>query len=139
MRGGFGRLVSRDARHLRLGALLQRRGRVLELAVFEELLHQLAPRVGLVLVGFPRVGGEEHPALDLHERRGHDEELPRELDVEFAHGLDVVEELVRDARDGDVEDVHLVPLDEVEEQVERAVEGIERDGVGHGDNRTDGQ
>ena len=122
---------SRATRVPRLRAFLQRRGGILELAVLEELLDQFAARVGLGILVDVRIGRQQHPALDLHQRRGHDQEVAGELDVELVETLEMLEELVGDRRDGDVENVHLVLLDEVEEQVERAVEGVERDGVGH--------
>jgi hypothetical protein len=59
-------------------ARLQGRGRLLELAVLEQALHELVARVDLLLLAGRR-RGQEHLRLDAHERRGHDEELPRHV------------------------------------------------------------
>src|SRR5205823_299385 len=66
-------------------------------------------------------------ALNLHERAGHHDEVADALHVEDRHDVEVVLELLEDARDGDVADVHLVALDEVQQQVERAAERVEID------------
>jgi hypothetical protein len=68
---------------------------------------------------------------DLHEGGGHHQELARVLDVQFLDRQHVPEELLGDGRDRDVEHIHLVPLDQVQEQVERAVERVESDEVWH--------
>ena len=57
-----------------------------------------------------------------------------QVHVERLHHVQVVEELVRDRGNGNVENVHFAALDEVQEQVERAVKGFQCDGIGHGQN-----
>jgi hypothetical protein len=64
---------------------------------------------------------EEQLALDLHQRGGDDEELAGQFDVDQLDDSEVVEELFGDAGDGDVEQVDLVPLDQVEQEVQGAV------------------
>ena len=46
------------------------------------------------------VHGEQIPALDIHERGGHDQELARDFQVQQPHGFDVFDELRRQAEDG---------------------------------------
>ena len=65
----------------------------------------------------------------MDERRRHHQELARDVEVEFLHQLEVVEVLLRDERDRDVVDVHLVLLDEVEQQVERPLEILQADRI----------
>ena len=61
------------------------------------------------------------------------EEFERMVEAgEFLEHADVVHVGVGDAGDGDVVDVELVPLDEVEQEVEGAVVDIEFDAVIHG-------
>jgi hypothetical protein len=50
------------------------------------------------------------------------EELARDVDVELAQQLERGEVALGDLRDGDVEDVDLVLLDEVQDEIERALE-----------------
>jgi hypothetical protein len=65
----------------------------------------------------------------VDERRRHDEELPRHVEVHLLHQIDVVQILFRDERDRDVVDVQLVLLDEVNEQIERPLEVVEPDRI----------
>ena len=67
--------------------------------------------------------GQEQPALHEHELRRHVQELTGDVDVELAQSLQRGEVALGDAGDGDVEEVELVLLDEVQEQVERSLEG----------------
>src|SRR5947199_142894 len=70
---------------------------------------------------------QQEPALQLHQRGGHDEELAGPLHVDRLDGVQVVEELLGNAGNGDVPHVDLAALDQVKEQVQRAVEGVECD------------
>jgi hypothetical protein len=65
----------------------------------------------------------------VNQRRRHHEELPRDVEVQILHQVDVLEVLFRHLEDRDVVDVHLVPLDEMQQQIERALEIIEVDRV----------
>ena len=77
---------------------------------------------------------QEHLRLDVDERRGHHEELAREVDVELLHQLERLEILARELGDGNVVDVDLVLADEVQEEIHRPVE----DGQPHVVARLDG-
>ena len=100
---------------------------VLELLVREELAHEVEARVELVVVE-RRVARQERTALEHEQVARHDEELAGAVDVERRDPLlEVLDELVGDARDGQLVDVDLGLLDEVEQEVERALEGVERD------------
>ena len=73
--------------------------------------------------------GVDKPAFDFDERCGDDEELGGFVDVDLVEAIDVGEELVGDLRQGDVGDVEFSSPYEVKEEVERAVESVELDGV----------
>ena len=62
----------------------------------------------------------------MRERRRHEEVLARDVQVHQLHDGEVLEVLLRHERDGDVEDVELVLLAEVQEQIERALERWQR-------------
>ncbi len=71
---------------------------------------------------------QQHLRLDVNQRRGHDEELAGDVQIQLLHQRDRVEILRRDQRDRDVVDVHLVGANEVEQQIERPLEVREPDG-----------
>ncbi len=119
-------------------------GGVLELLVLDELVDELPARIELLVLDCVGVDGllvlgQEHPAFDLHERGGHDEELAGQLELELAHGVEGVEVLRGDLLDGDVVDIELVLADEEQQQVERAFEDLQLDAIiGIGDGRDHG-
>src|SRR6185295_16031742 len=71
---------------------------------------------------------QQHLRLDVNQRRRHDEELARDIEIQLLHQMDRVEVLSRDERDGDVANLQLVLLDEMEKQIERPLEVFELDG-----------
>jgi len=111
--------------------LAQFQGGFLEGLVFQELPHQIGPGVllfrGLVLAG----GGQEHAGLDVEQGRGHDEVLPRQVQVQGTHAIQGGEVLFRDQGDGDVGDVDLVLLDEMEQKVQGTCKDVEADFIRH--------
>ncbi len=111
---------------------LQACGGVLELFVFDKLADQFPARVCALLFAFHRhllVHGQQFAALDVHERRSHDEEFAGDLQIELAHEVNVFDELRGEPREVDLINVHLLLFDEVEEQIERAFEDLELDFV----------
>ncbi len=116
-------------------------GSVFESFVFEEFLDEFVAWVGEFLgggIGVIGVGGglgEEHSGLDFHECSGHDEEIAGDVDVEalvIAELLevgDVGHVGVGDASDGDIVDIEFIALDQVEEEIERAVIDVELNAV----------
>jgi len=89
------------------------------------LLSALAPPGLLRRIG-PR---QQHPRLDVDERRRHHEELPGDVEIHLLHQVDVLDVLRRNQRDGDVVDADLVALDQVQQQVERPLEIHQADRV----------
>ena len=68
---------------------------------------------------------QKHAALDVHQRRGHDEEVTGELEVIFFLGTQDLEVLLRDLLDRDIVDIDLVLADQEQEQVQRTFEDVE--------------
>src|SRR5439155_19824431 len=95
-------------------------GGLLETAVLEELTDESRARILLLLLGNRR--REQHARLDPHQGRGHDQELAGDLQVELAHQLQRVEVLPRDLGDGYVGDLELLLLDQMEQEIQRAIE-----------------
>ena len=92
-------------------------GGVLEFFVFDELTDQFPARVFAFLLAFHLhllVHGQQFAALDIHERRGHDEEFAGDLQIELAHEVDVFDELRGEPREVDLINVHLIKKEEVD-------------------------
>ena len=99
--------------------------RLLVPLVFPQPAHELGPRILLVIDALgPR---QQQARLDLRQHRRHREVLGRELEPELLHQVDVFHVLPRDRGDGDIDDVEVLALDQVEKQVERPFERLEKD------------
>src|SRR6185369_12053459 len=105
-------------------AHLQFGGGVLEFFVFDELADEFPTRIFALVFALDDdllVYGQQFAALDIHERRGHHEKLAGDLQVELAHEVNVRDELRGELGEVDLVNVHLLLLDEIEQQVERAL------------------
>ena len=69
--------------------------------------------------------------LDLQQRGGHEEKVARHVQIEAVHAGHLFEVLVGDLGDGDGADVHLLAADQVQKQVEGALETVDANLVGH--------
>ncbi len=108
---------------------MQQLGRGLEPLMLEQPAHQRLARIFLRIL-LRRIGPrQQHPRLDVDQRRRHHQELAGDVEVQLLHQVEVLEVLLRDERDRDVVDVDLVLLDEVQQQIERALEVLEADRV----------
>ena len=70
---------------------------------------------------------QKHAGLALGQGRGHHEVFRGQFQPHVLHHLDVLDVLSRDVRDGYIEDVEVLSPYQVEEQVERPLEGLEDD------------
>jgi hypothetical protein len=117
-------------------ALAEMSGGVLEFLIFDELTHQLPAGIFLLRLFFRWLHAhrEQAAALDVDEVRRHDHETRPRLEIERLERVHELQVLLRDPLDRDVVDIHLILLDEVEEQIERSLEDLELDLVfaGHG-------
>ena len=74
-----------------------------------------------------RSARQQHARFDLGQDRGHHQVFGGQLEAQVLHHADVFDVLARDLGDRDVEDVEVLAADQVQQQVERALEGIEDD------------
>ena len=115
-----------DVQHLR---------RVLERLAVEEPGEQevalLEP--GQLLVEIDVVAaGKQAARLQLDERRRDQQELGGRLEIDPLHPLDLGAERVDDARERDLPEIDLFLEDQMQQEIERALENRRRDLVGHG-------
>ena len=98
----------------------------LHLFVFEQSAHQFGARVLFfgVLARRPR---QQHARLDLEQHRGHQQVFGGELEVGGPHRLDVLEVLRGERRHRHVEDVEVGLADQVQQQIQRPLEGFQED------------
>ena len=92
--------------------------------VLLEAPHQLRARVGLLGRRVRRTR-QQHARFEFRQRRRHDQILAGQLQLHLLHHPDVVHVLPRDVGKRDVEDVEVLSPDEIEQQVERALESLE--------------
>ena len=109
--------------------VVQQLGGGLELLVLEQAADQRVARIFLVrrIAGRGLGPRQQHLALDVDQRRRHHQELAGDVEVQLLHQVQVLEVLPGDDRDLDVVDVHLVLLDQMNEQIERPFEGLQLD------------
>ena len=111
-------------------------GKIFVHLVFQKALHQLLTGVALLPAGlFVLFARQQHAALDVQERRRHDEEFTGNIHVLAVHLPDVFQVLVCDLRDRNVVDVDFVFFDQVYEKIQRALKHREfyrncHDGLG---------
>ena len=79
----------------------------------------------MLLVLFRLRPRQQHARLDLGQHRGHHQVLGRQFQAQVLHQVDVLHVLVGDVGDRDVEDVQVLAADQIQQQVERPLEGIE--------------
>src|SRR6185295_11355928 len=78
--------------------------------------------------GCRRLGAwQQHLRLDVNQRRRHQQEVARDVEVELLHQVDGGKVLRGDQRDRNVVDVQLVFPDEVKQEIERPLEDRELD------------
>jgi hypothetical protein len=63
----------------------------------------------------------------MDQRRRHHQEVAGDVEVQLLHHVEIVEVLPRDQRNRDVVDIHLVLADQMDEQIERSLEGLQPD------------
>jgi hypothetical protein len=109
---------------------VQHAGGGLELLMLEQPSHQGITRI--LWFAFdarrrfrPR---QQHLRLDVNQSGCHHEEFPRDIEVQLLHQLNGIEVLLGDQRNRNVVDVDFAPLDEMKQEVQRAVEILEFDG-----------
>jgi hypothetical protein len=99
----------------------------LDLFVFDESAHEFGARVLRLCPVGRLLGRQQHAALDLDQHRRHQQVFAGQLEVVSADLCDVFQVLACDAGQRDVEDVEVLLADEVQQQVQRAFESLEKD------------
>jgi segregation and condensation protein A len=75
------------------------------------------------------VARQQRSRFDVDQRRRHHQELSGDVEVQLLHQIDVLDVLRGDKRDGNVVDVDLVLLDQMQQQVERTLEVLQAYGI----------
>ncbi len=133
---------ARDRAARRLEAVVHDAGRVLEGLAFEQAGEQEVALLEAhqLLVEIDVLPPRQEPArLQLDERRRDQEELGRDVEIDMLHPLDLGAEDVDDPGQRDLPEVDLLPQDEVQQEVERALENRCRNLVRHARQITRGE
>lgn len=106
-------------------------GGVFEFFVFDELADQFPTRIIILDIVFGRLfaPGQEGSGFQIHQIGCHDDELGGEVDVQKLEGIDVIEVLLGDFLDRDRMDIQLVFFDQIEQEIQGALENFELDFV----------
>ncbi len=115
---------------LDLLALVKELRGALEFFVLDQAMHEVRARVFLFLGAGQRIGRQQHFRFDVDQRRGHVNEVGRDVHVQLFELVQIFQILARDFGDRDVVDVDFLLLDQIEQQIERAVVCIEMNFVG---------
>ena len=106
--------------------LAQARRRLLEPLVLDQAPGQLlAHDLGVFLFLLVPVARQQRLGLDVDQGGSHHQEIARDLEVQRLHQVEVGQVLLGDLRDRDVVDVELLVADQVEQDVEGALEDVE--------------
>jgi hypothetical protein len=65
----------------------------------------------------------------MQESGSHQKVVPGDVEIEGLHPFQIFQVLFRDQGDGNVEDVHLILLDEMKQEIERAFKHLEPDRI----------
>ena len=68
-----------------------------------------------------RVHRQQHPRLDVDQRRRHEYEFRADIEVHFTRLLEKFQVLRRDAGDRNIADIDLLLADQVKQQIERTL------------------
>ncbi len=96
-----------------------------EALVFLQPADELGARIVFRSVALQGRTREQHPRLDLRQCRGHHHVLASKLELQVLHQLDVLHVLLGDLGERNVENVEILPADEIQKQVERTFERLE--------------
>ena len=101
-------------------------GSELDLFIFEQAAHQFGARVlGLDTLG-ALLRRQQHARLDLDQHRCHQQIFAGELEVVAPDLFDIAEVLARHIGQRYVEDIEVLAPDQVEQQIERPLERLEK-------------
>ena len=107
------------------GPVLQQHGGIPILLVFEQPLHQILPDHLHRFLGLFRPG-HQRPRLDLQKHARQFDKLPHLIDRQIFKHRQMGDKFSGDLGDGHLGNVHLVALDQIEEQVHRPGKHVDR-------------
>jgi hypothetical protein len=99
----------------------------LDLLVLDQPAHQFRARVLGLLAVLALARRQQHARLDLDEHGRHQQVLAGQLEVGLADLVDVGQVLARHVGQRNVQDVEVLLADQVQQQVQRTLEGLEED------------
>ncbi len=96
--------------------------------VLDQPRHQLRPRIAHFLFVQDRAFRlrQQHPRLDLHQLRRHHQELAGHFEIQGFERGEILQILPRDVDDGDVEDVDVFAVNQIQQQIERTLKDRQR-------------
>src|SRR5437870_2086770 len=108
-------------------AVVQLRSRFLELLVFDQLADQVPAWVVLfgILLRRLLIKWEQTAALEINQIGRHDDELARDVDLQFLESLEILEVLARDSFDRNIVNIDFVAFDQVKQEIERSFKNFE--------------
>jgi hypothetical protein len=95
------------------------------LLILKQFSHQFLARV-LFLLQFLRRGlrRKQHLGFDMNKRRSHHQEFSRDMQVQKAHQLYILQILLGNFGNGYIADIKMVFLDQIQKQIQRAFKNI---------------
>ena len=69
---------------------------------------------------------QQHAGFDLCQHRSHHQIFRRQFQAQIGHHLDVLDVLIGDLGDRDIQNIQILAFDQIEQQVQRSLEGIEK-------------
>ena len=108
-----------------LRQLRQLRCGVLHLLVFQQAAHQFGTRVAGFFAVQRLARWQQHARLDLYQHRRHQQILCRQFQVAAAHLVHIRQVLARECGHRDVKDVEVLLADQIQQQVQRPLKGLQ--------------
>ena len=93
--------------------------------IFEQPANELRARIFHLFAGKRWRLGQEKPRFDFDQYRRHQQVFGGELELRLPHHFDVAQILTRELRHRNVENVDILLANEIQEQVQRTLEGFE--------------
>ena len=110
-----------------LRQLVELGGSEFHLLIFKQAAHQLGARVFSLFAFGHLFRGQQHARLDLDQHGRHQQVFRSQLQVAGADLIDIAQILARHTRHRDVKDVEVLLANQIQQQVQRAFKGLQKD------------
>jgi hypothetical protein len=107
--------------------IAQCNGGRLDLFIVQQTTHQLGARVACIFDQVVLALGQQHARLDFDQHCRHQQVFRRQLEIALADLFDIDEVLQGDLRHRDIEDIEVLPPDQVQQQIERPFKCVKKD------------